>query len=174
MAAVGEFIKDHPKASFCVSLAALVLLCMIGSSLIETDRERVVAAIDRAEEALERGDVDGVMRCVPADFQQEGMDKARLREFVRTGLEQFGPPDVTRWRPSLEFEGDAVRCEFRVFVNFPQFRETGKASSKWRVGLRKADSEWLITEVTPLELHGQQVKGLLGLRQRYNPSHFEQ
>ena len=164
-----QLARAHPKSAFLVLLAVVTLLCFVASALITTDRERVMLVINGAKAALEEGDADTVMQLVDPDFQQEGMNRDVLRAFTAKGLDTFGPPRIAIISRNLEPGERRATCELRVVVRFPEYDEAGSPLSlgRWRVSLREVGAEWLITEVTPLEISGYQPDGLLGQRRQY-------
>ena len=166
---IRRFVKRHPKTSFLSLLAFVTVLCMVASILIDTRGEKVVRTINRARKALERGDVEGIMKCVAADFRQEGMDRAGLSEYVREGLERVGPPRVTILSQQFIWGRETVACTLSIRSSFPRLRGThsGFAQSHWRVRLRRTIGQWYITEVTPLDIEGTPQKGLQELRTKY-------
>jgi hypothetical protein len=166
---VERFAREHPVWSFLALPALVALLCALAGALIRTERERVDDVIAGAQAALEAGDVGRVMGFVAPDFRQEGMDAAELRQFIRTGLNTYGPPTIVIHSRDYDIQGDSARCSFKVLARFPRsaWARDHWSRSLWRVGLRRNGRRWCISEVVPLELEKHPVDGLLGLGRRY-------
>ena len=164
-----EFVRTRPKTSFLILLVVLVALYVFAFRLIETDRKKITDVIWESKEALENKSVDGAMRWVAPDFQQENMDRDRLRSFIEEGMDTFGPPEITILRRDIDVDGDQATCMLKVLAGFPEFVDVprSKAITKWRVSVRKSDGLWYITEVMPLEVEGRDTEGLRALRGRY-------
>jgi hypothetical protein len=164
-----EFVRTRPKTSFLILLVAVVALYVLAFSLIETDRKKITDVIWESKGALENKNVDGVMKWVAPDFRQEDMDREGLRSFIRDGLDSFGAPEITILKRAITVNGGQATSMLNVLAGFPELVDVprSKAITKWRVSLRKSDGLWYITEVMPLEVEGQEIEGLRGLRGRY-------
>ncbi len=170
MSRLTEFARTRPWLSFLALLAAVTLLCVVASVLIETKRERIARVITQAKEALEKGDVAEMLRSVSPDFQQEGLDKDGLGELMRSCLRAYGHPTIRLWVRQLKLEGESVTCELSVRFAFPEYHGGIReilSRSRWRVSLRKQNDRWLITELTPLSMEGYEPGGLVPLAKRY-------
>ena len=166
MSNLGQFIKTRPKTSFVLLLAALIPPCVAASLFFKTDTQKIASVISESKEALEKDNVEGAMRWVASDFEQEGMDKDGLRSFVRDSLRDFGTPDIAIWSRLIELDRNRATCLLKVLVRFPDYRDmaNGPIFSQWQVSFRKARGAWHIIEVMPLEVGGYHPKGLIGLR----------
>jgi len=168
MSRVKEFASAHPKLTFFLLLLVAILLCVAASILIKTDREKVNDVIRSTAVALEEDDADAVMSHVARDFRQEGMDHAGLRVFVRQGLHGHGPPSILILRRDYELVADAATCELGMIVSFPKDSMLKGFHSKqtWQVKLKKVEGAWFITQVTPIDIDGFKLAGLLDLPRR--------
>jgi hypothetical protein len=168
LAKLRRYARERPRAAFLSALLALVVFGLLASSIIRTDQERVNDIVNLAESALEAGDVEALMKCVAADFSQEGMDKQGLRRYVRRALDTYSAPTILIHTRTFDIDGPSAQCTFKVFTRFRNVFGTQDmlTRSQWEVTMRRTDGRWAVTAVRPVEVQGQQVDGLRSLAWR--------
>jgi len=162
---VARQVRAHPLRSFALLVGVLALACTVASVLIDTDREKIVRAVKQTHAALRTGDVEGALRQLTPDFNQEGIRRSDLQALIERTLRKFGRPQTRITTLNLTLEPDQASCILDLAGGFPESRgfRSAYGRSRWRVSLRQARGDWLITEVTPLRIGNWRPEGLSGL-----------
>ncbi|MFP4028374.1 MAG: hypothetical protein ACLFWL_11345 [Candidatus Brocadiia bacterium] len=159
-------LKNHPVLFFLLLVALLIILAVVASWLIDTDREKVVRSVKKSGRSLEQGDVAGTLEFVSPNFKQETMGRKELRDFVKQGLNKFGAPKIkiTKWQ-NLEVDATNANCKIVVITRFSERRSFGGqlVRSQWELTFEKSGDKWLITSLDPIRVQGNEVGGLLPL-----------
>lgn len=126
----------------------LVVLALVGLQwLVETERERVEATIDRGREALEANDPDAVLACLsPQAESTEGLVRWAMQrvEFTRVRITQLeiGQINELTSPPSVRVRLAAV-VEFRDRLGqFPY----NHRPIEFELTLRRYGDRWLIAD----------------------------
>ena len=155
-----------PKAArvFLVGLAIapLVFVCQW---MVVTDREKLQLTATRLSRAVGRHDIDAVIELIePHARFDDRFSRQEFRGHLVMLLEKYSVENPTIGGFVIEVAGDraTVRCSSMCQVELPGW--SGNVPSSWELKFQRFEDDWLITDLRPLKIAGQDYRSFFGIQ----------
>jgi hypothetical protein len=128
----------------CVFVVTAIVVII--SWLVETDREKIAAALDGGAKAVENNDLDAFLAFVVPDSKIAREARSRLPQLRFSKVAIIDPPKI-------ELQGDDARASFNVIVVVNGFRG-GRFVTLF---FRRVGDRWLAFEARHQDLNTQDL-----------------
>ncbi len=147
-------------------LAGLIAapLLFVTQWLVVTDREKLERTTKQLSQAVERSDIDGVIKLIDPDVKFDGTyDREQFKDHLTYLLEKYTVEDPSVYGFLIELAGDhaTVRCSARCRVNTPEWTST--VPSSWELTFKLTGDRWLITNLRPLKIADRNYDSFFGI-----------
>ncbi|MHC4479677.1 MAG: hypothetical protein ACYS1C_01710 [Planctomycetota bacterium] len=152
--------RERPALTLALLICLAAAAYVAATSLVATERGRLLDTIDEITRALEQGDAEGVISHVSPYFSEEGMSRRSLARNVKHILAR---KPLTRLKVSVRrLDPSAPRAAATVHV-VSYLRADYRAHfarSEWRLTFEKIDGSWYVRTASPIHINGRRVAGL--------------
>lgn len=134
---------------------ALIVFLALAYNQWWSPRARVRATVERASKALSERDAQGLLAWVAEDFEQGGLDKAKLAEALRMFYAEFDRAKVSLGEHKVSVSGDTAADSVKAVVVVTKGGQQGYLLGQFgnpaplAVKLKRR-GRWLITGVDGL------------------------
>lgn len=147
-------------------LAGLIVspLLFVSQWLVVTDREKLELTAARLSSAVGRHDIDAIVELVAPDAQFDGrFTREDFRNHAAMLLEKYSVTDPSVGGFVIEITGDraTLRCSSMCYVEASNW--AGNVPSVWELEYELFDDNWLITDLRPLKIAGQDYRSFFGI-----------
>ena len=155
-----------PRAARALLVGLLIsLLLFVCQRLVVTDREKLQLTATRLSSAVGRHDIDAIIELIePTARFEGGFSRQDFRDHVVMLLEKYSVENPTIGGFVIEVAGDraTVRCSSMCHVEFSSW--AGNVPSSWELKFRLFEEGWLITDLKPLKIAGQDYGSFFGIQ----------
>lgn len=136
----------------CVSAGLFVL-----QSVVETPQEKLRRTVRELSEQVEQGDIAAIMEFIaPRPDFAGGRSRDEFEMHLEDLLNRYTVKDPSLSGFIYDLEGDRATITVRSGCTVQTLEWTYYVPSKWELRFELIDGEWLITDIRPLEIAGQQ------------------
>ena len=163
----GLWYRTQTPTAARVLLAGLVLapLLFVLQWLIVTDREKLQLTTELLSGAVGRRDIEAVIALVEPSARFDGrFSRGEFRDHLEYLLEKYSLKDPAVHGFVIELAGDraTVRCSSTCQVELPNW--AGNVPSSWELEFQLFEDRWLITDLRPLKIAGQDYRSFFGIK----------
>ncbi len=154
-----------PRAARVLLVGLVIALLLFACQrLVVTDREKLQITTIRLSNAVGRHDIDAIIELVEPNVRFEGgFSRQDFRDHLVMLLEKYSVENPTIGGFVIEITGDraTVRCSSMCDVDTPQW--SGRVPSSWELEFQLFENGWLITDLRPLKIAGQDYSSFFGI-----------
>ena len=142
-------------------IASLLLVCQW---LVVTDREKLQLTATRLSNAVGRHDIDAIIELIEPHAQFDGrFSRQDFRHHLVMLLDKYSVENPTIGGFVIEVAGDraTLRCSSMCHVELSGW--SGNVPSSWELKFQLFEDGWLITDLRPLKIAGQDYHSFFGI-----------
>jgi len=157
-------MEEAARARSLPILVAVIVGLFLLQSLVETDRERILAQLDSFVAAVVAEDRAAIERLIDDDYDSDGMNREDFGAFMAEALERVDIYDTRLRRRDVLVEADRATLDLGAMATVRIKGGTGEFhQGRWRLAWRLRDA-WRITALTPVEIDTIPFKSLQQVR----------
>ena len=146
-----------------VTLAIIVSLFIL-QTLVTTQRERILHALDAFTDAIEQKDLATLHRTLGTDYDSEDMDHEAIARFIESALESVDVRDVRLRRREVTIEDERAEAIIGGTATLRLRGGIGQIHvSRWRIGWSLEGDAWRIVSIVPEAIDGRPIHSLVTL-----------
>ena len=163
----GLWYRTRTPRAARVLLIGLVIspLLFVFQWLVVTDREKLQLTATRLSRAVGRHDIDAIIELIEPNARFDGrFSRQEFRGHLVMLLEKYSVENPTIGGFVIEVAGDraTVRCSSMCHVELPGW--AGNVPSSWELKFQLFVDGWLITDLRPLKIAGQDYRSFFGIQ----------
>lgn len=163
------FIRRRLEGSARHRILPIGLLAMAAlfgvQSLVETDRERITAALREFVRAIEQRNPAAIAQAVSADYDCEGLSRNDLLRFISGRLARMRIYDSSL-SPTIRVDGDTARMGLGARATVSIDGGVGEFHvGSWSLAWRREGDAWRLTALRPERIDGIEITRLRDLTQ---------
>ncbi len=163
----GVWYRTRTPTAGRVLLAGLVIspLLFVCQWLVVTDREKLQLTATRLSRAVGRHDIDAIIKLIEPNARfDDRFSRQDFHDHLVTLLEKYSVENPSIGGFVIEVAGDraTVRCSSMCHVEFSSW--AGNVPSSWELKFQLFEDDWLITDLRPLKIAGQDYRSFFGIQ----------
>ncbi len=136
----------------------VVVLLFVVQSLVVTERERILSALDVFIKAIESENIAVIRTVVSDSYEMEGMNADDFVAYTARFLEAWNVSDVRYRRRDVDVEGETATMTLGLTATAGQKKEVGQThAGTWEFGWVRENDSWKIISVVPKTIDGQRL-----------------
>lgn len=146
--------RQNPRGRLAgVILVCLAILLATASRFLESDREIVTRRSRELVQAVVSADPKRMAAYMDDQVSAPPLHgKDQVSSTAKGVIERFGVDSATTTSVDAQMEGDDEA--FAVIQVYVSTQKNGPALTRWKLRWQKEGKQWLLTDVTPLEVPG--------------------
>ncbi len=163
----GLWYRTRTPQAARVFLVGLIIapLLFVCQWLVVTDREKLQLMATRLSNAVGRHDIEAIVQLVEPNAQFDGrFSRGDFRDHLEYLLEEYSVENPTIGGFVIEIAGDqaTLRCSSMCHVQTSGW--AGNVPSSWELKFQLFQDGWLITDLRPLKIAGQDYRSFFGIK----------
>jgi hypothetical protein len=151
LAVVVAMYRRRPTAgrrrAIWISIALAAALLWI-QHVVQTDRERIQAAVWAMAMAVDAGEVDTLSTYLAPEFEDHGLDKPAWLTDLRDRLQRWQIDDAKVNGFSINVDTDRATACFSAYCTWRGTGQTGQSiGSSWKLGFVRRPDGWKLVRV---------------------------
>lgn len=141
---------------------AIIPVLLVVSSVVVTQRERVIRLCEELADLVDRGEVTALSTYLSDDFSAGSMDASAFVDRLEDSLRRFHVDDPVLRGFEVAFADDGgCRVTFDASARIRSVdRFTDRVRSRWRVTLRRRGSTWEVSRLEALPTSFSPIRSL--------------
>ena len=140
-----------------ITLGVIVLL-FVAQSLVVTERERILSALDVFIKAVESENIAAIRTAISDDYEMENMTADDFVAYTARFLEAWNIRDVRYRRRDVVVEGRTATMILGLTATAGQKKQVGQTHvGVWKLGGVRENASWKIVSVKPKMIDGQRL-----------------
>lgn len=151
---------QNPKRAVMFFLLGGVALWLLLDWAIVTDKERIERAVRAMRDAAASADAAALFEHVSPAYYDERLSAAQLRLLADDFFRASGPMTIRIRKLAVEISGETAVAEVSMLAygaDDNSSNATGTAA--FLLDFRKEGRRWLVTQIVPLRVNGQEIDG---------------
>ncbi len=147
-----------------LTLAGIAALFVV-QSLVVTERERVMEALEAVVASVEAADAHGLASKFSRDYEADGLDRDGVLELIEGLWRHIRVRDTRRTSVEVRIEDSSAEMKLAARATVSVRGAVGEPHwGRWRILWRREGDAWRITALTPEMIDNIPVRSLRELR----------